>query len=123
MEDPVRPSEEAFKASFAKGYRTWASLHDMIRTGSELEIPLLDCFSQPQDSSFRHPQFPTNLAINDSASNLAFAKGTSSWKTSPGCELPSFEEEFLISVASKDRALLTFPDKQDRKSCFSHKEN
>jgi hypothetical protein len=96
MEDAVRPDEQAFKAMYEKGYCTWLSLYESTTAERKTHLPWWD-------SMFRldHPTFPKDLAVDASFSNTALAKGTSTWKTSQGsCDLPSFDQEFFIPIAS-----------------------
>ena len=73
------------------------------------------------DSMFRldHPTFPKELAIDASFSNTALAKGTSTWKTSQGsCDLPSFDQEFFIPIASDSPVTLDISEQQQSTSAF-----
>ncbi|PVH87931.1 hypothetical protein DL98DRAFT_648836 [Cadophora sp. DSE1049] len=50
--------------------------------------------------------FPENLNLDKSFSNNILAKGTSTWRTAQSpCDLPSFDQEFFLQVAS-DRPVI-----------------
>jgi hypothetical protein len=106
MEDAVRPSEEAFKTMYERGYRTWATLWDIAAADNQL----------PQDdltslySVFpNHPYFPGGLAIDKSFSNAVTVRGKTTW-TAPRrtCDLLPFQEEMVIHVASSCPTTIVF---------------
>jgi len=66
-----------------------------------------------------HPTFPKELAVDASFSNTALAKGTSTWKTSQGsCDLPPFDQEFIIPIASDSPVILDISEEQQSASAF-----
>jgi hypothetical protein len=114
MEDAVRPDEQAFKAMYERGYCTWFSLYETTAAANKTHPPWWD-------SMFRldHPTFPKELAVDASFSNTALAKGTSTWKTSQGsCDLPSFNQEFFIPIASDSPVILDISEQQQSASAF-----
>lgn len=96
MEDAVRPSEEAFKAMYDRGYRTWASLWEIAAAHSHPQYQLSGlCSVFPN-----HPYFPEKLKVDKSFSNAASVRGETTWTTSRGpCDLSSFQEEVVLQVA------------------------
>lgn len=105
MEDAVRPSKQAFKAMYERGFRTWSGLYEM--TIADTKTSQWDCLSQLDDVFRDHPSFPEDLAIDASFSNTVIAKGISTWKTSQGpCDLPPFDTEFFFHVASDRPTIL-----------------
>lgn len=100
MEDAVRPSEEAFKAIYERGYNTWSSLHKKTPSDAHLAFDSLN----GMDAAFpSHPCLPKNLVLDGSFSNTILAKGTSTWSTTThgSCDLPTFQEEVIFSVAAQ----------------------
>lgn len=96
MEDAVRPSEEAFKAMYDRGYRTWASLWEIAAAHSHPQYQLSGlCSVFPN-----HPYFPKKLKVHKSFSNAASVRGETTWTTSRGpCDLSPFQEEVVLQVA------------------------
>lgn len=96
MEDAVRPSVEAFKAMYDRGYRTWASLWQKAAAHNHPQYRLSGlCSVFPN-----HPYFPERLKIDTSFSNTATVRGQITWRTSRGpCDLSSFQEEVVLQVA------------------------
>jgi len=108
MEDAIRPNEEAFKATYEKGYRVWASLHELAIEEGKAQPPWWDSLFQ-----LEHPTFPADLEIDASFSNTILAKGKSLWRTSHGsCDLPSFEHNFFIPIASDRPVTIELSDLQ-----------
>ena len=91
MDDAVRPSEAAFKAMYARGYRTWATLWKEAEADKHL---LQDCLTDLDSSFPNHPYFPEGLFLDKSFSNTILAKGKTTWRTTQGwCDLEPFQEE------------------------------
>lgn len=107
MEDALRPSQDAFKAMYEKGYKTWASLWK-----SSLDLHLqasLEKLMYPAPLLHRHPYFTPNLQVDLSFSNTATVQGKSRWITTRGpCDLPPFHDEVTIPVGASSPALITF---------------
>ncbi|KAK1762344.1 hypothetical protein QBC33DRAFT_501462 [Phialemonium atrogriseum] len=98
MEDPIRPSKQAFKAMYERGYRTWATLSEMA--AGEIHL-VRDCLSHLQSAFPNHPYFPRNLIVDKSFSNTVTVRGRTTWITTQGsCDLPPFRDEVIIPVAS-----------------------
>ena len=107
MEDAVRPNEQAFKAMYRRGYCTWLSLYEMTIADTKTHLPLWDCLLQLEKAFLYYPSFPENLAVDVSFSNTVIATGISTWRTTQGpCDLPSFDQEFFIQVASDRPTIL-----------------
>ncbi|KAH8654032.1 hypothetical protein BGZ60DRAFT_519508 [Tricladium varicosporioides] len=122
MEDAVRPNEEAFKAMFERGYCTWFSLYEMTIADTKTHLLWWDCLFRLENAFLDYPCFPKNLEIDASFSNTVIAMGISTWKTTQGfCDLPSFDQEFLIPVASDRPTTLAISDSQ--KSTFMFPRN
>jgi len=91
---PIRPNKQAFKTMYERGYRTWFILYEIAVADIHSHVPWWEL----------EAAFPSDLVVDAAFSNIAFVKGTSTWRTTnDSCDLPSFEQEFLISVASDAR--------------------
>lgn len=120
MEDAVRPNEQAFKAMYERGYCTWSSLYEMTIEDTKIHLPWWDCLFQLGNMFPNHPSFPENLAVDASFSNTVLATGISTWRTAQGpCDLPSFNQEFFIPVASNCPTILAISDLQQSEFVFS----
>ncbi|KPM35930.1 hypothetical protein AK830_g10660 [Neonectria ditissima] len=98
MEDAVRPSQQAAKAMFGRGYRTWAKLSETACSDKQFER---DCLSHLQSAFPNHPHFPQNLEVDNSFSNTIQVKGWTTWACSEEAHnLPSFQDEILFAVAT-----------------------
>ncbi|KAF4630954.1 hypothetical protein G7Y89_g7181 [Cudoniella acicularis] len=120
MQDAVRPTAQAFKAIYERGYHTWSNLHQ--KTITEASPPWLEYLLQLETAFPHHPSFPDNLALGASFSNTVNAKGISAWNTgtSPGnCDLPPFEREFRIPVASDRPVVIEIEDLKPDSVVFS----
>jgi hypothetical protein len=96
MEDAVRPNEQAFKAMYERGYRTWFSLYEMTIAETKSHLPWWDCLFQLENAFLDHPSFPENLAVDAPFSNTVIVTGKSTWKTAQvACDLTSFDQEFF----------------------------
>lgn len=116
MEDAVRPSEEAFKAMYERGYCTWFSLYQMTVSDSKTHLAWWDSTPQLENAFPEYPSFPENLALDKSFASTIVATGTSTWRTTAqvgACDLPSFDQEFFISVASDRPVILAISDPQE----------
>ena len=74
------------------------------------------------DSLFRlkHPSFPEHLELDASFSNTVLVKGKSTWKVSQGnCDLPSFDQDFCVPIASDRPVILDISDRQKSASVLS----
>lgn len=119
MEDAVRPTEQAFKAMFQRGYCTWLNIYESTVVDTKTSVSWWNDLS-PLDRAFPyHPRFPDNLAIDASFSNTVLAKGTTSWKTTfkpaiseeeKSCDLSSFDHGFSIQVASDRPTVVVISD-------------
>jgi len=100
MEDAVRPSKEAFKAMYERGYRTWASLWEMAAA----DPPGTQHHGTDLCSVFpSHPYFPGDLEVDKSFSDTVTVRGRTTWTTTQGpCDLPSFQKETVFHVASSN---------------------
>lgn len=107
MMDAVRPSAQAFKAMYDRGYQTWAALWQMAAADNRLQYPLSKlCSVFPN-----HPYFPENLIVDTSFSNTATVRGRTTWRTSRGpCDLSSFQDEMVLHVASNCPTTIVFSD-------------
>jgi hypothetical protein len=105
MEDAVRPSVEAFKAMYDRGYQTWAALWRTAAARNHLQPQLSSLYSAFPN----HPYFPEKLIVNKSFSNTATVRGETTWRTSRGpCDLSSFQEEMILQVASNRPTPIVF---------------
>lgn len=106
MDDAVRPSEAAFKAMYARGYRTWATLWKEAEADKHL---LQDCLTDLDSSFPNHPYFPEGLSLDKSFSNTILAKGKTTWRTTLGwCDLKPFQEDVVFRVASSRVTTVVF---------------
>lgn len=114
MEDAIRPNEQVFKAMYERGYCTWFSLYEMTIADTKSSIPWWECLFQLGNAFLDHPSFPENLTVDASFSNTVLAMGISTWRTGKGyCDLPSFDQEFFIPVASDRPTILVISDPQE----------
>lgn len=105
MQDAVRPSVEAFKAMYDRGYQTWAALWQIAAAHNHLQHQLSSLCSVFPD----HPYFPERLTVDTSFSNTATVRGRTTWRTSRGpCDLSSFHEEMVLHVASNCPTTIVF---------------
>ena len=119
MEDVVRPNEQAFKAMYERGYCTWFSLYEMTIAETKSHLPWWDCLFQLENAFLDHPSFPENLAVDASFSNAVIVRGKSTWKAAQvPCDLPSFDQEFFIPVASDRPTILAISDPQQSTFVF-----
>ncbi|CZT02787.1 uncharacterized protein RAG0_09806 [Rhynchosporium agropyri] len=124
MEDAVLPTEQAFKAMYERGYCTWFSLYEMTIADSKTHRPSWEYLSQLENVFPDHPSFTENLAIDASFSNTIIANGISTWRTAQtSCDLPSFDQEFFIHVASDQPTILTMSDLQQSTFVFPRSSN
>ncbi|KAH6706238.1 hypothetical protein BKA61DRAFT_558683 [Leptodontidium sp. MPI-SDFR-AT-0119] len=124
MEDAVCPNEQAFKAMYERGYCTWFSLYEMTVADTKNHLPLWDCLFQLENAFPDHPSFPENLAVDASFSNTVIAVGISTWRTAQEpCDLPSFDQEFFIPIASDRPTILTISDPQQSTFVFPRSED
>ncbi|KAK6218916.1 immunoglobulin variable region used by the ITC63B heavy chain [Colletotrichum tabaci] len=101
MEDAVRPSQDAYRGVYERGYRTWAALwqrEEEAANDSPFET------SSIYSAFPNHPYFPSRLLLDKSLSNVVVASGRSTWNTTtspadPRCELPPFQEQMNMQVA------------------------
>lgn len=106
MEDAVRPSKEAFKAMYERGYRTWYTIGEAAV--ADIHLPM-DCLSRLQSAFPSHPHFPDNLTVNASFSNTVTVRGRTAWTTTQGtCDLQPFQEEVVLQVASPHETTVVF---------------
>ncbi|RFU31114.1 hypothetical protein B7463_g5222, partial [Scytalidium lignicola] len=82
----------------------------------------------PENAFLNYPSFPENVAVDASFSNAVIARGISTWRTARGpCDLPSFDQEFFIPVASNRPTILAISDLQQSAfvfaRCFSEDDN
>ena len=116
MEDAVRPNEQAFKAMYERGYCT---CYEMTIADTKTHLPWWDCLFQLENAFLDHPSFPENVAVDASFSNIVIATGISTWRTAQGpCDLPSFDQEFFIPVASDRPTILALSDPQQSAFVF-----
>lgn len=105
MEDAIRPSVEAFKAMYDRGYQTWAALWEIAAAHNQLQYQLSSLYSAFPN----HPCFPESLKVDSSFSNTATVSGRTTWRASRGpCDLPSFQEEMVLHVASNCPTTIVF---------------
>ncbi|RMJ16003.1 hypothetical protein CDV36_004318 [Fusarium kuroshium] len=104
MEDAIRPGEQATRAMFERGYRTWSRLCELAAQDSTLPM---SCLSRLETTFPNHPYFPENLHV-ETFSNAAVTRGKTTWTVGDE-HLPSFRDEVLFEVAWKEktRVLLT----------------
>ncbi|KAI1304707.1 hypothetical protein F5Y03DRAFT_406720 [Xylaria venustula] len=89
MEDALRPNDEAFKAYYEKGYRTWFRIWEEASRASDLPPTYL----QFENIYPQHPHLPVGL--QGGQSGLVVARTT--WVPAQGCcDLPSFQQLFQL---------------------------
>lgn len=108
MEDAIRPSIDSFKRTYKRGYQTWSFLWESVAAEKSLQ---LDYFSDFCSATSNLPYFPRDLAVDKRFSNTVTVNGNTTWKTSEGaCDLPSFQEDVTLQVASNHVTTVTFKD-------------
>ncbi|KAE9363288.1 hypothetical protein N431DRAFT_524214 [Stipitochalara longipes BDJ] len=114
MEDAICPDEQAFKAMYERGYRTWSSLHEMTVDKGETQLPWWKSLFQ-----LNYPAFPGDLNLDASSSNIVLAKGKSRWKTSQeSCDLPSFDQDFFVPIASDRPIIINISEQPNSATAF-----
>ncbi|EPE26240.1 hypothetical protein GLAREA_02152 [Glarea lozoyensis ATCC 20868] len=109
MQDAVRPTEEAFRAMYERGYRTWSNLFELAM--EDMKAYPTELMFQLETAFPHHPSFPTNLNTDKRFADTVLVYGTSTWTTTqPPCTLPSFDETFSIPVASGRPTKITISD-------------
>lgn len=98
MEDAIRPNEQAARSMYARGYRTWSALFDAA-SKETTSLPR-GCLQRLRTAFPGQPQFPNNIDINKSFSNVALVKGIATWLPADEPDhLPPFQDEVLFHVA------------------------
>jgi hypothetical protein len=106
MEDSLRPTDDAFKAFYEQGYRTWYKF--WVGAASDCSLPLT-CLEAEQ-LFVQHPVLPVGLDLDDSG--LITAKST--WISSKGhCSIPAFEQTFQMAAAIGKLISTAFADNSD----------
>jgi hypothetical protein len=96
MEDAIRPNEQAARDIYARGYQTWSTLHDTaFKQAFSSEYYLRQLYTAFPN----HPIFPHGLEVERSFTNVALAKGVTTWIAAEKEHLPSFKTETLFHVA------------------------
>ncbi|TVY34829.1 hypothetical protein LOCC1_G007401 [Lachnellula occidentalis] len=106
MEDAIRPNNHALRAMYERGYRTWSSLYEVAVADIHSHIPWWDCLQQLETAFPNHPSFPSDLVVD-----------TECLRGGPRTILAiyrSFEQNFLIQVASDTPVVLDISDAQPR---------
>ncbi|KAM7191174.1 immunoglobulin variable region used by the ITC63B heavy chain [Rhypophila sp. PSN 637] len=120
MEDAVRPSKEAFKAMYERGYRLWTSLWEMA---SAENPPWQDHLTSLGSVFHDHPHFPESLTVDKSFSNTATVSGRTTWIPAQApCDLLPFHERVVIEIASSCATTIVFVDDRLGKMTFSNIE-
>jgi hypothetical protein len=97
MQDSVRLSEQAVRAMYERGYRTWLNIRDLA---SDNDQRIRDCLSSMQAAFPKHPQFPKDIKIDQVFTNVAIIRGRSSWAaTTDTNHVPSFDQDTIFQVA------------------------
>lgn len=108
MADPVRPGEQAARNMYARGYRTWFNIFQIASREPNLPV---NCLSRLQTAFPNLPRLPENIDINNSFTNIALAKGTTTWVPTPESgNLPSFQEEILFNLAWDQSTRIMFSE-------------
>ncbi|GKZ27099.1 hypothetical protein AbraIFM66951_008087 [Aspergillus brasiliensis] len=107
MEDEIledaAPSAAERQAVYEKGYRIWKSLY--LRATQASSFPQT-CFDiQPIIAN--QPHFPNNLDLKVTHKYLS-VHGTSTWKGSEACNIPSQERHLQIPVSTRSAIPLEF---------------
>ena len=97
MQDAVRPTEQAARSMYARGYRTWYRIFESA--SEETRLPR-DCLRRLATAFPNLPHFPNNVAVNEIFRNTALVKAVTTWAPiqDPG-HLPPFTEEAIFNVA------------------------
>ena len=102
----------------------------MTIVDTKTHLPWWDCLFQLENAFLNHPSFPEGLAVDASFSNTILATGTSTWRTAQRpCDLPSFDQEFCILIASDCPTILVISDHHPQQSalvlqpCFSEDDD
>ncbi|KAI8718200.1 hypothetical protein NCS52_00598200 [Fusarium sp. LHS14.1] len=103
MEDVIRPGEQATRAMFERGYRTWSRLCELALQDPALPM---SCLSRLETAVLNHPYFPENVNVN-TFNNAAVTKGKTTWIAGDE-HLPSFKDEVLFQVAWKEKTQVVF---------------
>ncbi|QKD54136.2 uncharacterized protein FOBCDRAFT_250258 [Fusarium oxysporum Fo47] len=97
MQDAVRLSEQAVRAMYERGYRTWLNIRDLA---SDNDQRIRDCLSSMQTAFPKHPQFPKDIKIDQVFTNVAIIRGRSTWAaTTDTNHVPSFDQDTIFQVA------------------------
>ena len=92
VEDALRPTDDAFKAIYEQGYRTWYNAWERPAGDCSLPSTCLD----PEQLFPQHPVLPVGLDLDDSG----LVTANSTWISSEGhCNIPAFEQTFQIAAA------------------------
>lgn len=97
MQDVVRPTEQAARSMYARGYQTWYKISE---SASEETNLLRDCLRRLLTAFPNLPHFPTNVAVNEIFSNTALVKAITTWNPSQDQgHLPPFTDEAVFNIA------------------------
>ncbi|ENH67600.1 hypothetical protein FOC1_g10010883 [Fusarium oxysporum f. sp. cubense race 1] len=97
MQDAVRLSEQAVRAMYERGYRTWLNIRDLA---SDNDQRIRDCLSSMQTAFPKHPQFPKDIKIDQVFTNVVIIRGRSTWAaTTDTNHVPSFDQDTIFQVA------------------------
>ncbi|RBR14482.1 uncharacterized protein FIESC28_07718 [Fusarium coffeatum] len=109
MQDAVRPTEQAARSMYARGYQTWYRLSESASEESHLQR---DSLRRLPTAFPNHPHFPTNVAVDELFRNTALVKAITTWLPTqdPG-HLPPFTEEAVFNIAwDKPTKVILTPD-------------
>lgn len=110
---------------YDRGYRTWTALWETAAADQQLPQDQLDSLY----SAFPNiPYFPRCLAVERCYSNTAVVQGRSTWTATRGpCDLPPFQEEVVVQVASNCPTTVIFVSDPSRTknfpSCFARESD
>ncbi|RGP60619.1 immunoglobulin variable region used by the itc63b heavy chain [Fusarium sporotrichioides] len=109
MEDAIRPSEQAARGMYTRGYQTWFTIFE--RAAEETSLPR-DCLQRLRADFPNQPWFPNNVAVDSVFDNAALVKGIISWRPADEpSDLPIFQEESIFNIAwDKPTRVVLTPD-------------
>lgn len=78
MSDPVRPSNDAFEATSARGYRTWCHLNELVRERGSHQV-ILEGLRKIDNAIPNSPKLPADLATYSMVQGVRLTRATMMW--------------------------------------------
>lgn len=96
MDDPLRPSDEAFKQYYERGYATWYTHYQQALSSAQYapHPDLGHAISQ-------HPRFPSRIELDQENSRFLNVTGYSTWGTTidGSCPLAPFKSKYTFQIS------------------------